>query len=135
MFRSPRCTVASPWISNDLQTTGFRGLDLLQTDPLGSTETIVARCESRRGELNPRPAPYQGAALPLSHCGNAAPKLRSGINTPRRSPRGWRGLHFATYRVLRKRGRGESCGRPVPEVVTVQFMDLMEKGLVLLLRL
>src|SRR5947207_149148 len=33
--------------------------------------------ESRRGELNPRPAPYQGAALPLSHCGNIAAKGRT----------------------------------------------------------
>src|SRR5213594_2621965 len=30
--------------------------------------------ESRRGELNPRSAPYQGAAIPLSHCGNIAAK-------------------------------------------------------------
>src|SRR5712692_5681335 len=30
--------------------------------------------ESRRGELNPRSAPYQGAAIPLSHCGGDAAK-------------------------------------------------------------
>src|SRR3989442_638655 len=85
----------------NLPVVPHRGLNELFHHHLGGSEFLPSHCrgwkrgvrltaflKSRRGELNPRPAPYQGAALPLSHCGNAAPKLRSGINTPRRNPRG-----------------------------------------------
>ena len=41
----------------------FRRLLLLRIDIPGSIETSQARRQSRRGELNPRPAPYQGAEM------------------------------------------------------------------------
>jgi len=43
----------------------FRRLTLLRIDIPGSIETSQTRCESRRGELNPGPAPYQGAVVGL----------------------------------------------------------------------
>ena len=49
--------------------TGAHGSGPMRTQPRHELETAVPGGRSPRWELNPRPTPYQGVALPLSYLG------------------------------------------------------------------
>ena len=72
--------------------------------------TIISFCNRDRwshwGELNPRPSPYQGDAIPLSHSGNGASSVEVGLIVADRDVAVFRNVIVKTTRLLRPSSRG-----------------------------